>query len=204
MGNPNSIPYEVIAAPFSMYTAPVGEAYPLIDAVPGGNWLLLGTSGNLSYMEDGISVEHSEDFTEWMSLGDVGTRKVFRTKESLKIGLTLADITLEQYKHALNGNAITTAAASSGVAGYKKIGLSRGSSVSQFALLLRGPSPYGDNFTLQYEVPIAFQTGQPEVVFTKDKPAGLKLQWTAIIDPNAANATERFGRIVAQYQAALP
>jgi hypothetical protein len=63
-----------------------------------------------------------------------------------------------------------------------------------------GVSPYGDGWNLQYEVPIAFQTGEPEVIYRKDEPAGLALEWTAIIDPSAVSADERFGRLVAQHQ----
>jgi hypothetical protein len=205
MGSPNAIPYEVIAAPFKVYHAPVGESFPVVDlTTPGGNWALVGTSGDLSYMDDGVKVSMSQKTTLWRSAGDVGVRKVFRTEEDLVIGLTLADMTLEQLKHALNFNSVTTAAAGSGTAGYKKIGLSRGSSVSQRALLIRGASPYGDDMTLQFEIPIAFQTGEPSIVLgKKGDPAGLALEWTAIIDPNASSVDERYGRLRAQHQVAL-
>jgi hypothetical protein len=194
------VPYEVIAAPFVVWFAPVGEAFPLIDVAPAGNWLKVGTSGDLNYMDEGVTVQHAQSIERWRSLGDTAPRKVFRTEEDLMIRLVLADITLEQYRHALNMNAVTTVAAGAGTAGYKKIGLSRGSAVAQRAILVRGGvSPYGDGWNLQYEVPIAFQTGEPEVVYRKDEPAGLALEWTAIIDPSAASADERFGRLVAQH-----
>lgn len=199
----SSVPYEVIAAPFTVWFAPVGEAFPLINVAPAGNWLKVGTSGDLSYMDDGVTLEHAQETEIWRSLGDTGPRKVFRTEEDLLIRLVLADVTLEQYRHALNMNAITVVPASAGVAGYKTIGLSRGSDVAQRAILVRGPSPYADAMNLQYEVPIAFQTGAQEVTFRKDQPAGLELEWTAIIDPNAASPAERFGRIKAQHEAPL-
>jgi hypothetical protein len=192
------VPYEVIAAPFTAWVAEVGTAFPLIDAAPSGSWSKVGTSGDLNYMDDGVTIEHAQSVEKWRSLGDTGPRKVFRTEEDLMIRLILADITLEQYMHALNMNAVTTVAPGA-EAGYKWIGLSRGSSIAQRSLLVRGPSPYGDDWTLQYEVPIAFQTGEPEVVYRKDTPAGLALEWTAIIDPDAATAVERFGRLLAQH-----
>ena len=34
----NSAPYEVIAAPFTVYAAPVGTAFPQVDEVPGAPW----------------------------------------------------------------------------------------------------------------------------------------------------------------------
>jgi hypothetical protein len=197
------VPYEVIAAPFTVFFAPLGEPFPLIDVAPAGNWLKVGTSGDLSYMDDGVTVEHAQKTEVWRSLGDTAPRKVFRTEEDLVIGVVLADVTLEQYRHALNMNSVTTVAPGAGTAGYKKVGLSRGSLVAQRSILVRGPSPYGDGWFLQYEVPIAFQTGEPEVVYRKNEPAGLKLQWTAIIDPSASSPDERFGRIVAQHAAAL-
>lgn len=199
------VPYEVIAAPFTLYTAPVGEAFPAIDATPAGNWTKVGTSGALNYGEEGVTVDHGQDVSEWKGLGDTGPRKVFRTGESLKISLMLHDISLEQYRHALNMNAVTDVAAGAGTAGYRKIGLSRGSTVVQRALLVRGPSGYNDEngWNSQYEVPLAFQTGEPEVVYRQGDPAGLALEWTAVIDPNAASDAERFGRFVMQDATAI-
>jgi hypothetical protein len=200
----NTVPYEVIAAPFVAYWAPVGEAFPLIDVTPAGNWVRIGTSGELNYAEDGVVIEQPQSITKWRAGGDTGVRKVFRTEEDFMIRFTLTDLTLEQYRLGLNMNTVTTVAAGSGTAGYKKIGLSRGPDVAQMALILRGPSPYGDAMNLQYEVPIAFQTGEPKPVLgKKGEPAGIELEFTAIIDPNASSVKERYGRIVAQHQVAL-
>jgi hypothetical protein len=201
----NSVPYEVIAAPFVVYYAPVGEAFPTFDAAVAGNWVRIGTSGELNYTEDGVTVQHSQEIKEWMSGGDTGPRKVFRVKEGQKVKFKLADLTLEQYRLGLNMNPITTVPAGSGTAGYKKIGLSRGNDVAQRAILVRGDiSPYGDGFKSQYEIPIAFQTGEPEVVLgKKGEPADLMLEFTTVIDPNASTPEERFGRLRVQHQAAL-
>jgi hypothetical protein len=200
----NTVPYEVIAAPYVCWYAPVGEAFPLIDVAPGGNWVRAGTSGELNYSEDGVVIEHPQSITKWRAGGDTGVRKVFRTEEDFMIRFSLVDLTLEQYRLGLNMNAITTVAAGSGTAGYKKLGISRGNDVAQRALLVRGPSPYADGMNLQYEVPIAFQTGEPKLTLgKKGSPAMIELEWTAIIDPNAATPLERYGRIIAQHQAAL-
>jgi len=199
----NSLPYEIIAAPFKVYFAPVGTAFPLIDAAPAAAWKLVGSSGDLNYLDEGVKVSHSQTMSLFRALGDAGSRKAFRTEEDLLIALSLADLTLEQYAHALNSNAVTTVAAGSGTAGYKKIGLSRGFSVATVALLVRGPSPYGDGWTLQFQVPRAAQTGNPEPVMRKGEPAALALEWTALVDPNAATEFERFGNIIAQHAAAL-
>jgi len=203
MGFQNTQPFEIIAAPYNVYFAPVGTAFPLIDvAVPAAPWKLVGSSGNLNYTDEGVTVAHNQALEKFRALGDSGSRKIFRTEEDLMIRLMLADITLEQYAHALNSNPVTTVAAGAGTAGYKVIGLSRGFAVATVALMVRGPSPYGDNYTLQYEVPLAAQSGNPETVFVKNTPVGLALEWTALVDPNAVSAAERFGRLRAQHAAA--
>ncbi len=195
----NTVPYEIIAAPFTLWVAPVGEAFPTLDVAPAGNWSKVGTSGDLNYDKSGVTVAHAQSFNKFRGLGDTGVRKVFRSEEDLTVKLKLFDLTLEQYRHALNMNPVTDTAPGSGTAGYRKLGLSRGTQVVQRALLIRGGiSPYGAEFLMQYEIPIAFQTGSPEVVFKNDEPAGIDLEWTAVIDPNAANEYERYGRLIVQ------
>jgi hypothetical protein len=201
----NSKPFEIIAQPFTLWIAPVATVFPAIDAAPPGPWVKVGTSGDLNITEDGVTVTHSQEVELWKALGSVGPRKAFRTGEELRIAFVLADLSLEQYALALNYNTVTTTAPGSGVAGRKKIGLSRGLAMPQRALLLRGngASMYGEGWNAQYEVPIAVQVGEPEVVFTKGEPAGLQLEWVAIEDTTAASADERFGRLVAQNAAPL-
>lgn len=201
----NPVPYEVIAAPYSVYWAEVGTAFPDVADAPGIGWTLLGTSGNLNYDDGaGVTVQHEQNITPWRSLGDAGSRKVFRTTEDLRIRLKLVDMTLENYRHGLNRNAVTHTTGSAGVsAPQSKIGLSRGFGVDTVALLIRGDvSPYGDdavvNWHSQFEIPRAAQTGNPTAVFKKGEPVGLDLEWMALVDPNAANEFERFGRLVAQ------
>lgn len=199
----NSLPYEIIAAPYDVYFAPVGTAFNAIDVAPAAPWAKVGSSGNLNYYDDGITVAQSQSIELFRALGDAGSRKAFRTEEDLKIRLMLADVTLEQYQHALNSNALTSAAAGAGTAGYKKVGLSRGFAVATVALIVRGPSPYMEDGYMQFQVPRAAQTGNPEPVFRKGTPVGLALEWTALVDSNAINEFVRFGELVAQNAAAL-
>jgi hypothetical protein len=195
----NAVPLEVLAAPFTMWVAPVGTAFPAVDEAPDStDWTLIGAAGPLNYDEAGVNVEHAQSMAFWRSLGDAGSRKVFRSSEDLKIGLALVDVTLEQYSFALNGNTVTPTAAAPGVPGTKKIGLSRGFIVDTRAVLLRGPSPEMEDGVMQYECPRAAQTGEPKPVFTKDKPAMLAIEWTALVDPDASDPSEYFGRIVVQ------
>jgi hypothetical protein len=194
----NAVPYEVLGAPFTVWAAPVGTAFAEVDTEPSAPWAKVGTSGDLNYFSEGVTVEHSQTMNFFRAAGDCGSRKAFRTEEDLKIKLTLADLTLEQYAHALNSNAITTVPAAPGVAGTKSIGLSRGTAVATMALLVRGPSPEMADGVAQYEVPRAAQTGTPAPVFRNGEAAGLALEWTALVDSEAATADEYFGRLIVQ------
>lgn len=196
----NTVPYEIIAAPFSVYIAAVGTAFPAIDAAPGAGWTLVGTSGDLNYLDEGVIVEHSQSQNLFRALGDCGSRKVFRTEEDLKVRLSLADVSLEQYRIAINRNTVTTTPAALGTGGFRTLPLSRNFPVDTVALLVRGPgvSPYGSDWNMQYEVPRAAQTGNPTVIYRKGEPAALALEWTALVDAAAAIPEERFGRLIAQ------
>lgn len=197
----NSVPYEIVAAPFTVYVGAVGATFPLIDAAPGVAWTKLGTSGDKNYFQEGVTVEHPQAITVFRALGHPGPRKTFRNEEDCKIRLTVADMTLEQLANALNGNTVTTVAAGVGTAGYKKIGLSRGLNIATLALLVRGPgaSPYGSDWNVQYEVPLVQVTSSPKIAYRRNEPAGYELEFTALVDPDAASDDEAFGRLLAQH-----
>jgi hypothetical protein len=198
-------PFEIIAAPFSAWWAPVGTAFPALGAAPAGDWTLIGTSGDESYDPEGVSVEHSQDINAVRPLGSTAPVKAFRREEDLLIGFTLWDVSLEQYRLALNNNEITTVAAGAGTAGTKSVNLYRGPQVATMALLLRADvSPYGDAMQMQYEVPRCYQSGNPAPAYRKGEPAGVELAFAALKDPQAATVAEAFGRLVQQHQAALP
>lgn len=193
---PNTAPYEVIAAPFTLFRAPVGEAFPDVTAVPAGGWVKVGSSGPLNYDRDaGVTLEHRQTTVPWRSFGDAGARKTFRSEEDLIIRLTLVDLTPEQYALGLNDNTVTTAG------GTKTVGLSRGFTVATHALLIRGEvSPLGPTGAMQYEIPIAAQQGSPSVVYKNSVPAGIALEWMALVDPTQP-ADEYFGRLVVEEEA---
>lgn len=193
-------PYEIIAAPYTLWVAAVGAVFPTIDEDPGVSWTKVGTNGDLNYSEDGVTVTHSQTLELLRVLGSAGPRKAFRTEEEMHVTLTLLDLTLEQYAIALNYNTVTTVPPDTGESGYKKLGLSRGLSVEHRALLVRGldASSYMTGGIAQYEVPVAVQMGEAEVVFSKGEPAGLALDFVALEDPDAATEDERFGRLIIQ------
>lgn len=196
-------PYEIVGAPLTLWLAPVGTAFPLINAAPAAGWIKVGTNGDANYSEEGVTVTHSETIATATPAGRTGAAKAWRTGEQLMVGVTLWDITLEQYAAALNGAVVATTAAGAGTAGFKKMGLSQNQDVTLYALLARGVSPYGDGMAAQYQVPRCYQSGNPAPQYQKGVPTGLALEFMALEDPNAASAAERFGSLIAQHQAPL-
>ncbi len=198
-----SAPQEIIIAPYEIYLAPVGEAFPAIDATPGGNWQKLGTSGKRNMSDEGVTVESSQSIQKKRNLGSTGGIKAVRTEEDLKISFSLEDMTLEQYQKALNGNAIGEIAQASGVAGQKYMTMHQGPNVKMYALLARGVSAYMDGGKAQYEVPYCYQSANVAPKFNKSDVATLKMEFEALEDPDAATDEERFGRLRQQTAAAL-
>jgi len=179
MASYNEAPLEIIAAPFTVWRAPVGTAFPVVDAAPSGTWTKIGANGAINYAESGVTVKKSQSLSMWRGLGAAAPIKAFRDQEGIEISFTLMDLTLEQYSAALNGNAVTTVAAGSGTAGFKTISMESGLLVTQYALLVRGVSAHFDGIG-QYEVPIVVQSGEPETVFVKNDPAGLALTFQGL------------------------
>lgn len=192
-------PYEILAQPFTLWVAAVGSVFPPIEEDPGEEWTKVGSSGDLNYTEDGVTVTHSQGVEMWRALGSTGPRKALRAEEELRVSLAVADLTLEQYAIALNYATVSTVAPGA-EAGYKQLPMSCGLALPHRALLIRGAgaSPYGVGWNAQYEIPVAVQAGEPEVVYVKGEPAGLALEFAALEDPDADNVDERFGRFVGE------
>jgi hypothetical protein len=186
-------PYEVFATgAVDVYLAPANQADPVINTAPPGAWIKVGVAGSSDYNEDGVKVTKSTENNEIYTLGQYGTRKVFRTREKLMIEFTLHDATLEAYRDAFNQTAVSTIV---GPPAEKTIPLLENVTTPTFrALLLRaGNSPYMDGGALQWWIPIVYQTGSPSTAYKKSDPVGLELQFTAVAD-----ATNGFGKIHAQ------
>lgn len=194
---------EIVAGPLTLWLAPVGTAFPAIGAVPAGPWARVGTNGSRNYSDDGVAVQHSQKFDMARPAGAMGPTAAWRTEEDQIFTVTMWDMTLEQYMLALGGVAPVTTAAGAGTAGFRRLGLSRGSSVATYALMARGVSAYAEAYAAQYEVPVCFQSGSPKPAFKKGKPAGIELEFTTLENPSASAETERFGRLLMQHQAAL-
>lgn len=191
-------PDEIITGPYTVWIAPVGTAFPEPGVEPGSAWTRLGTNGARSYADGGVSVQHLRRFDQAQPAGSPAPTMAWIAGEQARISLELMDLTLEQYAHALGGNAVTRRPGPDGAGSLLSIGLSlRPRGQSAMALLVRGQSPYDEAREAQYEVARCIEVGSPRPVFRRGRPATLALEFTALVDPAAKNAEERFGRLVA-------
>jgi len=177
-------PFSIIAGPASVYIAPVATAFPDINTTPGASWTYLG------FTDGGVKVKHSQKVELLMADQDTAPIKAIRSEEGLEVSFDLAQLTLENYRYAMNNATVTTG---SGPA-VKRIDLYLGGDVAQHALLVRGYSAYAA-FSSQYQVPIVVQTEEPEVDFTRTDKSVLKCVFTAIA---LLDGDPKFGRLVMQ------
>lgn len=188
-------PFEIMAGIFEAYIAPVGEAYPAINVAPAGNWVQLGTNRSRNMGEEGVRILHNQTQTLFHVLGTTVPVKAFRTQEGLSVSFVLHDLTLEHYARVMDGATVTDVAAGAGVAGYRHFSFLRGQEVQERAVLVRGDkSPYADTFNTQFELYQCVQEGEPELVFDKGTPAGIRFTFRALYN----NSNSNIGRIVAQ------
>ena len=197
-----SEPYEMIMSPFQIYLGPVGETFPEIQATPAGNWVLLGTNGKDNMGNEGIIATHGQTLIEHRNVGSTGIKKVVRETEFLTFEGLLEDLTATMYAKILNNNTVTPVAADSDTGGYSRVYLYQGRTVSLFAMLCRGVSPYGDSWFTHYQCPVVYQLANPAPAFTKSGVAALKFSFGVIEDPDAASEAARFGQML--FQTASP
>ena len=187
-------PFEIIAGPADVYVAPVGTAFPVVNADPAAAWQSLGRT------EGGVTVRHTQTIEQLRTDQNTGPVKAIRTEEGLEVEFGLAELTIENFAKALGIATVTAAAADPGppeLPATKSILLKRGVDVERFALLVRGPSPYL-NANMQWEVPVVIQSEEPEVEFVKDDKSILSCVWVAMEDLDAPTDAEQFGRLIAQ------
>lgn len=181
-----SAPYEIIAAPLTVYVAPTGTAKPTVGTAPATPWVKLGTAGTKNYSDKGVTVEHAQTLSFFRAAGSTGSRKAWRSAEELFISLELADLTAEQYAQVLNNATVTT---NPGPPATKSISLLQGQSVAQFALVARGASPVADGLAAQYFVPICIQADNPAPVYAVSGAALLAVKFQALEDATAGFGT---------------
>lgn len=178
-------PFEIVCAPYTVYVAPVGTAFPAVNAAPASTWSLSGTSGNKNYTDAGVAVTHGQTISEFTPAGSTTPRKVWRTGETLQVGYTLADVSPTQYATVMNNATLNTVASASGSPGNQNFELYRGVQVATNAILVRGISSINEIYNAQYEIPCAYQGSSPAPVYSKANPAELAVEWHALeLTPN--------------------
>jgi hypothetical protein len=167
---------ELVTGPVELYWAETGTTFPDIDATPSASWNLIGTLGSRRYTEDGVSVSWDVETEDFVSLGDIDPECVFLTGRNLMVTVTLADLSLDQIRVALNFNATTDTA---GPPSTREISMVVGPELTSVALLIRGTgkSPDFEGGNLQFEFANAIEVGSKEVTFEKGAPAGVSLEF---------------------------
>lgn len=173
-------PHEIVAAPLTVWLAPVGTAFPKVDAAPSGPWIKLGTEGAYNYSDDGVTVQHSSSVETFTPAAATRPRKAWRTEEGLTVGFTLVDLSPTHYAKVLDEATVSTVAAATGSAGTSSFNVQREINVELWALLARGESPVDNDLAMQLQIDAVYQSAEPEVTFNKGNPAGLSLEFTAL------------------------
>jgi hypothetical protein len=183
-----------------------GETPPAVDAVPGGNWVVLGVAGKRNQAVAGVKLSYNDTLKFTTTAGATGNVKAVRTGEEAMIEVTIEDLTAETFAKAMNLAGVREVVAASGVAGYKSFGGKQGFDVQTWSLLVRvAASPYADGLNMQWYFPKVVENGNLSLVLDSEgSVAGLNFKYNALEDPNAASEAERLWIFTAQTAAALP
>lgn len=173
---------EVVCAPYTLYLAVTGTAFPDVDTTPGAGWTLLGTSGDKSYDEKGVTVTFDESLGTFKAAGTTGNRKVWRISEDITVGVDIADTSAATFAKLLNDATVSHHAAGVGTPGYDSVPLLKGTTVALFALLVKGISPADETLSAQFQLPIVYQSGKLAPVYSKQGAAMLGAQFQTLED----------------------
>jgi hypothetical protein len=174
----NVLPYQIIAGVADVYVAPVSTAFPAIDDAYGDAGFGTATWRYLGHTDGGIKVGHPQTVVALRTDQVTAPVKAVRSEEDLTIAFSLAEVTPANYALVLNQSTVGAQVDGNSLT----LTLYRGGfGVETFSLLVRGEhlSPEGD-YNLQYEVPSVYQSGEPEVEYTKDAKALLACEFMAI------------------------
>lgn len=173
-------PYQLLNGPVDVYFADPVELPPDV-ATPaasiGGNWTIFGTAGDKDITEDGVKIMGEQDVNEFVGFGAIGTRKMFRSNQHVRIEFSLADISVEYLARAFNEATVNLDSHR------RRMELLMDASVDQVSLLIRGDkSPYGEGWNSQWWFPRASHDSNIEVTYVKADPVMLHFRFTALVD----------------------
>lgn len=179
----SNAPYEIVIGPAEVYVAPVGTAFPAINATPGAGWTLVGLAGSSNYSEDGVIVRSPRSSALVRPLGSTAPVKGAITETGFEVEFTVMDLSPAMMQLAFGADTtdVTVVAQASGIAGNQYGDIPTNPVPKHKALLVRcAQSSFGDGFNTQFEVYSAFQTGSGEGKFSKSDPLMQTHIWTAI------------------------
>ena len=187
--------YEILVGVGTLCIGAANLAAPAtVATTPGAGWTSLGET------DGGVKVTKTQNIEMFTSDQRTGKTKAVRTEEGLTIEANLSTGTLENLANVINGS-VTDTPPGSGTIGTRALKLHAGATVTEYALLFRGSSPYGA-FPAQFYVPRGVMIDDVEMEFTKDGMTLIPVKFEALEDFNASTEADRFGVVTYQDAAA--
>lgn len=186
--------FSIMTGVGTLYIADALTAPPTLGSSPSGSWRALGDT------QDGVDVDPSQKVELTRTDQRTGPVKAVRSEESLKVKTKLVEATLENLADAM-GNSVTDTAPGVGTIGTRKVNLYRGASVTEYAFLFEGYSPYL-NGPAYYYIPRGY-FDLDAIKHDKAKNAPLAVTFEALENLSASTAEERFGYLIAKDAVAL-
>lgn len=150
---------EVLVGPGTLYTAPLGEAFPANPTTaPAGNWVEIG------YSEDGWTVEADKTLEDVLVAEEVDPIATYKTAQSIRLTGQMAQASLENLKLAFGGGSI---AVDTPAAGYDTYSPPASDSFDELAVLFRTNAPGTSGWKRDWQFPRAVAAGAVAAQFTK-------------------------------------
>ena len=189
-------PFEAVNGPVTVFYAAVGTAVTPADIDhdnPGNGWTKLGTNGDKSYGEDGVTVTPSRSYEHQMVLGSTAPQKAYLTEQGFAVSVPLVDLTAETLARAMNNASITDTAPGNGTAGHRSFDLMMETEVAELAIVIQGKSSYLDSANAWHWIPRCYISDVGEYGFVKGDGATYEVEFTAL-----EHETHGFGKYYVQ------
>lgn len=170
---------EVLVGPGTLYTAPLGEAFPANpQTTPAGNWVEIG------YSEDGWTVEADKTFEDVLVAEEVDPIATYKTAQSIRLTGEMAQASLANLQLAFGGGTIST---DTPAAGYDTYQPPASDTFSEYAVLLRTVAPGNTSWLRDWQFTRAVAAGAVAAQFTKaPQKANVAMEFT-VLKPSAGD-----------------
>jgi len=192
---PITDPLQIITGVGYSYLAVYGTALPAVNATPAAAWNDLGET------QDGVTLTPGAALEKIRVDQISGPVKAVQPEEDYDIKMKLAKATLENLALLL-ANTVTDTAPGAGTIGYRTLPLARGQSVTEYALIVRGASPYLAGANTQWQFSRVFIKEIGDIAYVKDGNVAYEVTFGVLWDFAATTGNE-MGSVVAQDAAAL-